>query len=179
MRDGERPELRVASERAPRDVETLLFARGRGLLHVRGGIAHEGDEPPRAPEEAENAEEIKDGGPAAEVEDDRRSDEQTAQRTDVETTESGGHRLGSLARRHALRQDAGRRRRGDALAETDQEPRREERRHAERRAPRRDESTERPEHDAVEQDSLTAVLARQPTSRDLRERISPEERRRD
>ena len=29
VRDGERPELRVASERAPRDVETLLFARGR------------------------------------------------------------------------------------------------------------------------------------------------------
>jgi len=174
--DGERPELRVANKGAPRNGETLLGVRNaRGFLHVGRVVSHVGDEPPGAPEETENTEEVKDGGPAAEVEDDWRGNQQTSQGTDVETAKGSGYSLGALARRHTLGQDTSRSRRGDAFTETNQEAGREERRHAERRAPRRDEGTKAPKHDTPEQNSLAAVFARQPATRDLGERIAPEE----
>ena len=177
--DGERPELRVANKGAPRNGETLLSVRSaRGFLHVGRVVSHVGNEPPGAPDEAEGTEEVKDGGPAAEVEDDRRGNQQTSQGTDVETAKGSGNSLGALARRHTLGQDTGRGRRGDTLTETNQEAGREKRRHAERRAPRRDEGTKTPKHDTPEQHSLTAVFARQPPTGDLGERIAPEERRR-
>ena len=185
MRGGEGPEAFVSEKRAPRDgglfhssgfVRLAFFLLFGHLSSVRARVPHVRDEPPRAPQETEDAEQVEHGGPPAQVKDDGGRDDQTAEGSDVEAAERRGDGFGSLRAGDATGKHASRGGGRNAFPEADQEARREKRGERELRAQRRDERAQRPQHHTREQHELASVLLREPTAGNLRKRVAPKER---
>mmetsp|Transcript_10350 Transcript_10350/g.25441 ORF Transcript_10350/g.25441 Transcript_10350/m.25441 type:complete len:512 (-) Transcript_10350:235-1770(-) len=185
VRSHQRPERLVGEKCAPRNGVSFDSRCLPCLLHgelLRGGdgigglVVHVAQEPPGPPDESEDAEEVKDGGPSTEKEDDGWGDDEAREGSDVQASEGGGDRLGALGAGDTLGEDAGGGGGRDALAEADEEARHEQGGEGEVGARRGDEGSEGPQHDAREEHDLAAVLGREVAAGHLREGIAPEER---